>query len=909
MSKAGTVQVPHEVLQSVLKPSRYTGGEWNAVHKDWDSVACRWALALPDVYEVGMSNLGLAILYEILNSEKDIVAERVYAPWTDMEAEMRARQMPLFSLESKHEVAAFDFLGFSLQYEMIYSNVLNMLDLAGIPLWSKDRSEDMPFIVGGGPCVYNVEPLADFFDFFIIGEGEDAVRDVSKALMDWKEAGRPGGRRGFLESLLEIPGLYVPSFYQPEYTGEGEQGDFKALKPLSPKAKPIIYKRVIKDMNTAKSVEHPLVPFMDIVHNRIMLELFRGCSRGCRFCQAGICYRPARERREEKLRKMARQLVDSSGYDEMSLTSLSSADYSCLGRLVDDLLADFKEEKVSFSLPSLRIDSFSIDLAHKMQQVRKSGLTFAPEAGTQRLRDVINKGVTEENLLTACGAAFRQGWKQVKLYFMMGLPTETDEDIIGIADLAKKVVDLYTEIKGRRGVKVTISVSCFVPKPFTPFQWFGQLPIEEFQRRQKLLKEHIRDRAITFNYHDARLSVIEGVLARGDRRLAKVIYQAWADGAKFDGWTDLYKDEIWHGAFAKCGIDLSYYNARHRDFAEPLPWAHTSPGVNAEFLRREWEKAMQGALTEDCRRGRCSACGICTNLKVNVVDFAKEEELIKAEEAFAASVRGEGETVKEALGSGAADGEGTFKPAKKEKALKGSPQHPGTQRKLYKYRAEITKGEELRYVSHLDYANIFLRAFDRSKLPMAYSEGFNPHMKVAFASALSLGVTSRAEYMDFELTKEVAQPEVWDKLKAQLPPGVEVRELKLLHEKAPALMAQTDEARYSLLVPYAGTEEEAKAAVSAYNKAPQAVYHRVTPKKKREIETKQYMLKPVAVELVEGDLRLDFDISVTPEGSVKPLEVFTVIVEKFNLQAQPNQARIERTGLLGKGRRLIDLVN
>ena len=898
MSKAGTVQVPHEVLQSVLKPSRYTGGEWNAVHKDWENTDCHWALALPDVYEVGMSNLGLAILYEILNSQEKVVAERVYAPWTDMEAEMRQRQMSLFSLESKHEVAAFDFLGFSLQYEMIYSNVLNMLDLSGIPIWTKDRSEDMPFILGGGPCVYNVEPLADFFDFFIIGEGEDVVKDLSEAFLAWQGEGRPGGRRGFLERLLEIPGIYVPSFYQPEYT---EAGDFKALNPLSPKAQPIIYKRVIKDMNTAKSVERPLVPFMDIVHNRIMLELFRGCSRGCRFCQAGICYRPARERREENLKQMARKLVDSSGYDEMSLTSLSSADYSCLGRLVDDLLHDFKEEKVSFSLPSLRIDSFSIDLAHKMQQVRKSGLTFAPEAGTQRMRDVINKGVTEENLLTACGAAFRQGWKQVKLYFMMGLPTETDEDIIGIAELAKKVVDLYTEIKGRRGVKVTISVSCFVPKPFTPFQWFGQLPIAEFERRQRLLKEHIKDRAITFNYHDARLSVIEGVLARGDRRLAQVIYQAWADGAKFDGWSDLYKDEIWHEAFEKCGIDLSYYNARHREFGEALPWAHTSPGVNEEFLRREWEKAMAGALTEDCRRGRCSACGICTNLKVNVVDFAKEEAWRQEEAA-----KGEGAAVTEALGSGAADGEGVFKP---QKALKGSPQPPGSQRKLYKYRAEITKGEELRYVSHLDYANIFLRAFDRAKLPMAYSEGFNPHMKVAFASALSLGVTSRAEYMDFELEREVAQPEVWDKLKAQLPPGVEVRELKLLHEKAPALMAQTDEARYSLLVPYDGTEEEAKAAVSAYNKAPEAIYNRVTPKKKREIETKQYMLKPVTVECLEGGIKLDFDISVTPEGSVKPLEVFTVIVESFNLKANPAQARIERTGLLGKGRRLIELVN
>ncbi|MBQ5502461.1 MAG: TIGR03960 family B12-binding radical SAM protein, partial [Selenomonas sp.] len=422
------VRLEHEVLQSVLKPARYTGGEWNAQVKDWDSVDCTFALALPDVYEVGMSNLGLAILYEILNREENIAAERVYTPWIDMEQEMRQRQIPLFSLESKHEINKFDLVGFSLQYEMIFSNVLNMLDLAGIPLWSRDRGEDMPFIVGGGPCVYNVEPVADFFDFFIVGEGEEAVVEVSKALIAWKKAGRPGGRRGFLASLLSIDGIYVPSFYEPQYNADG---DYTGIKPLHEQAKTLIYKRVCRDMDKVRSVENPLVPYMDIVHSRVMLELFRGCSRGCRFCQAGICYRPARERTEENLKSMARGLIDSTGYNEMSMTSLSSADYSCLGRLVDDLFAEFKDEEVSFSLPSLRIDSFSIDLAHKMQQVRKSGLTFAPEAGTQRLRDVINKGVTEENLMNACASAFKQGWKQVKLYFMMGLPTETDEDVIG----------------------------------------------------------------------------------------------------------------------------------------------------------------------------------------------------------------------------------------------------------------------------------------------------------------------------------------------------------------------------------------------------------------------------------------------------------------------------------------------
>jgi len=875
------VKLEPEILQSVLKPSRYTGGEWQAVVKHHDEVACTWALALPDVYEVGMSNLGLAILYEVLNGQSDIAAERVYAPWTDMEAIMRERHLPLFSLETKTEINRFNFVGFSLQYEMIYSNVLNMLDLAGISLWAKDRTDDMPFIVGGGPCVYNVEPVADFFDFFIVGEGEEAIVEVSNVYKKWAGEGKPGGRRGYLQRLLAVDGIYVPSFYAPEYT---EAGDYAGLKPLTAAARPVIYKRVLRDMDAAPGIAQPVVPYMDIVHNRIMLELFRGCSRGCRFCQAGICYRPVRERTEPKLRQMARGLVDCTGHSEMSLTSLSSADYSCLGTLVDDLMADFKDEKVSFSLPSLRIDSFSIGLAQKMQQVRKSGLTFAPEAGTQRLRDVINKGVTEEDLMAACGSAFRQGWKQVKLYFMMGLPTETDEDVIGIAELAKKVVDLYTEIKGRRGVKVTISVACFVPKPYTPFQWFGQLPIAEFERRQQLLKEHIMDRAITFNYHDARLSVIEGVFARGDRRLAPVLYQAWQDGAKFDGWTDLFKNETWHAAFEKCGVSMDYYNARTRAFDEPLPWAITSPGVTTAFLRREWDKAMQGQLTHDCRRSTCTGCGICQNLGVEVRDHAKSE-LGQQEAAHR-----------------------DFSQQQAPRQVGHGPETSGRPRQLYQYRAEITKGDDLRYVSHLDYANLFIRAFERSKLPMAYSEGFNPHMKLAFASALSLGVASEAEYMDFELTKDLCQPEVFDRLSAQLPPSVKLLQLKPVHTKHKALMAETDEARYVLHVPYAGELAEAEQAVAAYNRAATCNILRVTPKKRREIEAKQYMLQPVTVALTAGELVLKMDIRITQAGSVKPSEVLQAIHEQFGLAVTPAQALITRTGLFGQGRSLIDLV-
>ena len=869
------VQLDHSILQAVLKPARYTGGEWNAVRKDWDTVQCKFALALPDVYEVGMSNLGLAILYEILNRRADIAAERVYAPWVDMEEQMREKGLPLFSLESRRPIATFDFFGFSLQYEMIYSNVLNMLDLAGVPLYAKERGDDMPFVIGGGPCVYNVEPIADFFDFFVIGEGEEVVLEIADAFIAWDAAGRMGGRAGFLTRLLAVDGIYVPAFYEPVYDAAG---NFRALRPLHPDARPVIYKRVVRDMNAVVTAEHPIVPYMDIVHNRMMMELFRGCSRGCRFCQAGIAYRPARERTEENLRRMAHGMVEATGYDEMSLTSLSSADYSCLGRLVDDLMEDYAGDKLSFSLPSLRIDSFSIDLAHRMQQVRKSGLTFAPEAGTQRLRDVINKGVTEENLLTACGAAFRHGWKQVKLYFMMGLPTETDEDIIGIAQLAKKVVDLYTEIRGRRGCKVTVSVSCFVPKPYTPFQWFGQLPIEEFQRRQRLLKEHITDRSITFHYHDARLSVIEGVFARGDRRLAPALYEAWKNGAKFDGWSDLFDDSRYFAAFETCGIDWEYYSRRTRMIGEPLPWAHTSPGVLERFLKSEWQKALAASLTEDCRRTHCTGCGICPTLGVDVIDYAGVEAA----------------RVQEAV------------PSKPRTVMTSDAERVAQERSVFVYRGLITKGEELRYVSHLDYANLFVRACKRAGLPMAYSEGFNPHMKVAFASALSLGAASDAEYVDFEMTEALSPHVVMERLGEHLPRGAQIVRLKMLTGKHKALMADVDEARYRIVVPYAGDIEGVRESVRLYNEAGTAVWQRITPKKRRTIETKAYVKTPVSYAWENGRLTFWMNLVVTSEGSVKPIEVLSVMVQDFGLPIDPNEAYVTRIGLFADGTALID---
>ena len=600
-----------EILLSIQQPARYIGGEINSVCKDPSSVDVRFAMCFPDVYDIGMSHLGIQILYDMLNKMPDVYCERVYSPWTDLDAIMREKHIPLFAIESQDPVKDFDILGITLQYEMCYTNILQILDLSGIPLHGSDRTWDDPIVIGGGPCAYNPEPIAEFFDLFYIGEGETAYRQLIDIYKDSRKNGE--SRETFLKRAAGVPGIYVPSLYEPEYH---EDGTLKAFRPTCPEAPEKVVKQLVLDMTEAVYPEKPLVPFIKVTQDRVVLEIMRGCIRGCRFCQAGMIYRPVREKNVERLKDLAYKMLKNTGHEEISLSSLSSSDYRSLEELVRFLIEEFHGKGANVSLPSLRIDAFSLDVMSKVQDVKKSSLTFAPEAGSQRLRDVINKGLTEEEILQGAADAFKGGWNRVKLYFMLGLPTETVEDMEGIALLSEKIAEEYYEIpKDQRNGKVQVvaSTSFFVPKPFTPFQWARMSTKEEFLDKARVvnrkMKEMLNHKSLKYNWHEADVTVLEGVLARGDRRVAAVIEEAYRNGALYDAWSESFRNDIWMKAFETCGVDIDFYTTRERSLDELFPWDFIDTGVSKEFLKREWNNAVNGTVTPNCRE-RCSGCGV-----------------------------------------------------------------------------------------------------------------------------------------------------------------------------------------------------------------------------------------------------------------------------------------------------------
>jgi radical SAM family uncharacterized protein len=722
-------------LSTVERPSRYLGTELNSVHKDLSKVRLKVALAFPDTYEVGMSHIGLQILYHLLNQREDIAAERVYAPWLDMEKLMRERELPLCSLESSIPLREFDIVGFSLQYELCYTNVVNMLDLAKIPFYARERDERYPLIIAGGICCFNPEPVADLFDAMVIGDGEEVILEICDCYLRWKKT--KGEKKGLLDELSRIEGVYVPALFEPVYNPDHT---VKAIVPLNGHPSKV-KKRLISDLDQTPYITNPIVPFMRIIHDRINVEIARGCTRGCRFCLAGMVCRPGRERSLKTINDLVDQSLKATGYEEISLTSLSSGDYSNIEVLVKGLMERLNGERVALSLPSLRVETLTADLIEEIRKVRKTGFTIAPEAGTQRLRDVINKGITEEQIFSTIEAVFKGGWRGIKLYFMVGLPTETEEDRLGILDLCRRIKGAAKKISPALGINVNIST--FVPKPHTPFQWEVQIPIHTSREINQLLTRELRRTGLNPKWQEPEMSLLEGVFARGDRRLSKVIIDARKMGCRFDGWKEALHSDLWQRAFEENGIDVNFYTSRHRSLKEFLPWSHIDPLVEREFLEKEREKAFAAILTPDCRTGECRGCGACTDRTPGKMSNV---------------IRRGGQMTKFGVCP-------ELNASKRPAPLKEK-----------RFHCRFFKLNEARLFSHLEMIMVFSRAIRREGIPIKYSEGFHPLPRIISGPALPVGMESICESIDFVVSGDMSPSTFLKKMNRELPSGLKFLE-------------------------------------------------------------------------------------------------------------------------------------
>ena len=800
-----------ELLLAVEKPSRYTGGEVNAV-RDRDGASFHFALAFPDTYEVGMSHLGLQILYAVLNGLPGVHCERCYAPWPDMEGELRRRNQPLCSLESQRPLTAFDVVGFSLQYELSYTNVLMMLDLGGIPLRSKERSEAHPLVIAGGPCAFNPAPMTAFIDAFVIGEGEEVIGEIAAALMAVRAKG--GRRTERLEALAALKGVYVPSLH----TGPDR-----------------ISKRVITDLDAWPLPSCPVVPLMKTIHDRVTLEIGRGCTRGCRFCQAGMVWRPLRERTPAVLEEMAEAMLRATGHDELSLLSLSSGDYTLIEPLLKTLMDRYYARRVALALPSLRVETLTPKLIEAIRRVRKTSFTLAPEAGTQRLRDIINKGNSEEELLATTTRVFAAGWKAVKLYFMLGLPGEREEDLEGIADLAHKTL----RTAQNRG-QVTVSLSTFVPKAHTPFQWQRQIGVNEILSSQEFFRQRLKNRNIAVKWHDARMSLLEGVLSRGGEETGTLIETAFRLGCRFDGWSDRFRFELWEAAFSRTGIDASHF-LRQRPQAETFPWERISSGVSREFLAAEAAKAERGELTPDCRKGPCSGCGVCNQREIRVVTVPEDAPIGTLASVYA----------------GRSDEEGP------EKAL----------------RLRFTKLGPARFLSHLELSSALGRAMLLGGISFVYSQGYHPHPRISFVGATSVGMESHGEFVDIRIRDPRVEHRILvDRINSGLPSGMAVTAIRELPPVAFSLAELVVGFEYALFLPDGFSPEELDSVESALHRFLAADHFSVTRRTEGKAVDREIRPLVTKMALDRPSRRVLLAARFGPQGTVRPAEILMAVL-------------------------------